>query len=210
MAIQRRGEATRSHILDAALECFARNGYDATSVAEICHHAGVTKGAFYHHFSSKQSLFLEMLERWLQGIDTQLEAARFEGRAVPEELFHMTAMVGRVFQDARGRLPIFLEFLTKAGQSPIIWQATAAPLRKYQRFFAARFQQGIAEGSFREVDAEMAANVLLSFAVGLLALGLLDPHGADWGQVAQEGMGILLDGLTREHGVGVTAISEQG
>lgn len=195
MATQRRGEETRSHILDVALECFARNGYDATSVAEICSQAGVTKGAFYHHFSGKQSLFLDLLERWLQGVDVQLEEARLEGRSVPEELLHMTALVGRVFQEARGKLPIFLEFLTKAGQSPIVWQATVVPFRKYQQFFASRFQQGVAEGSFEVVNPEMAANVLLSFAVGLLALGLLDPQGADWAQVAQEGVGIMLNGL---------------
>lgn len=198
MATQRRGEETRSHILDVALECFARNGYDATSVAEICSQAGVTKGAFYHHFSGKQSLFLDLLERWLQGVDAQLEAVRLEGRAVPEELLHMTALVGRVFQEARGKLSIFLEFLTKAGQSPVVWQATVAPFRRYQQFFAGRFQQGVAEGSLEVVNPEMAANVLLSFAVGLLALGLLDPQAADWAQVAHEGMGMLLGGLRKQ------------
>jgi AcrR family transcriptional regulator len=75
-------------------------------VAEICRRADVTKGGFYHHFPSKQAVFLEMLERWLEGIDDGLAAARAGGQNVPEEL--------------------------------------------------------------------------LAFAVGSLALGLLDPHGGDW------------------------------
>ena len=53
MATQSRGEETHNRILDAALEAFARKGYDDTSVAEICQLAGVTKGGFYHHFPSK-------------------------------------------------------------------------------------------------------------------------------------------------------------
>ena len=53
MATQPRGEETRTRILDAALEAFARDGYDDASVAEICRLAGVTKGGFYHHFPSK-------------------------------------------------------------------------------------------------------------------------------------------------------------
>ena len=53
MATQPRGEETRTRILDAALEAFARDGYDEASVAEICRLAGVTKGGFYHHFPSK-------------------------------------------------------------------------------------------------------------------------------------------------------------
>ena len=73
MISQRRGERTRSRILQAAEDCFAQRGYDAASVAEICRSAGVSKGAFYHHFPSKQALFLELLDRWLAELDAQLD-----------------------------------------------------------------------------------------------------------------------------------------
>jgi AcrR family transcriptional regulator len=195
MSVQQRGEETRARILDVAQEAFARYGYDATGVAEICRRAGVTKGGFYHHFPSKQDLFLEMLERWLEGIDRQLELMRSGEQSVPEELLTMTAMVPAVFQEAGGRLPLFLEFLIKAGQSPVVWQATVAPFRKYHAFFAGMIRDGIEEGSLRPVDPDLASNLLLSFAVGLLAMGLLDPYGAGWDQVAQEGMRMLMHGI---------------
>ena len=190
-----RGEETRTRILDAALEAFAQNGYDATGVAEICRRAGVTKGGFYHHFPSKQAVFLEMLERWMEGIDAQLQTARSGGDEVPVKLLNMTAMVRQVFQEAGGKLPIFLEFLTKAGHSPAVWEATIAPFRKYHHFFAQMIDEGIAEGSLSPVDADQASHVLLAFAVGLLTLGLLDPPGADWGLAAEDGMKMLLEGL---------------
>jgi AcrR family transcriptional regulator len=195
MTTQQRGEETRNRILDAALEAFGRYGYDSASVSEICRRAGVTKGGFYHHFPSKQALFLDLLERWLEGIDAQLEAARFEGETVPEGLLQMTGSIQGVFQDASGKLPIFLQFLTKAGQSPEVWQATVVPFRKYQNFFARLIKDGIAEGSLCDTDADIASRVLLSFAIGFFVQGLLDAHGADWGQVAREGLGIFLKGL---------------
>ena len=195
MSVQQRGEETRTRILDVAQEAFARYGYDATGVAEICRRAGVTKGGFYHHFPSKQDVFLEMLKRWLEGMDQELEVMRSGEETVPDELRAMTAMVPNVFQEAGGRLPLFLEFLTKAGHSPVVWQATVAPFRKYHAFFAKLIGDGIAEGSLRRVDPDLASNLLLSFAVGLLAMGLLDPFGADWGRVAQEGMDMLLSGI---------------
>jgi hypothetical protein len=123
--------------------------------------------------------------------------ARSGAETVPEELVLMTGMVRRVFQEAGGKLPIFLEFLTKAGQSPVIWQATVAPFQKYRQFFSHLIAAGIDEGSLRPVDPDMASNALLAFAIGLLALGLLDPYGADWGQMAQEGMRMLLEGLEK-------------
>jgi AcrR family transcriptional regulator len=197
MTIQSRGEETRTRILDAALEAFARYGYDATGVAEICRRAEVTKGGFYHHFPSKQAVFLELLERWLGEVDAQLHAAGVGADSIPDELKRMTGMIRQVFQVADGKLPLFLEFLTKAGRSPVIWQATVAPIRRYQAFFAAMFEKGMAEGSLTSIDPQSAAQILMSFAIGLLALGLLDPHGADWGQVAQDGVSMLLHGVER-------------
>jgi len=198
MSVQQRGEETRTRILDVAQEAFARYGYDATGVAEICRRAGVTKGGFYHHFPSKQDVFLEMLERWLEGMDQELEVMRLGEETVPDELRAMTAMVPAVFQEAGGRLTLFLEFLTKAGHSPAVWQATVAPFRKYHAFFAKMISDGTREGSLRPVDPEMASNLLLSFAIGLLTMGLLDPFGGDWGRVAQEGMDMLLGDIEAE------------
>jgi AcrR family transcriptional regulator len=197
MAAQSRGEETRSRILDAALEAFARYGYDDASVAEICRLAGVTKGGFYHHFPSKQALFLELLARWLAGIDTQLMAMHSGQQPVREELIRMTAMVDRIFQEASGQLPVFLEVLIEARHNPVVWQVIVAPFRKYRAFFSRIVQQGIDDGSLRPVDPDLASDLLMSFAVGVLAVGLLNPQGADWGQVAQRGMVMLLEGLQK-------------
>jgi len=195
---QRRGEKSRERILSAAQECFARYGYDATGVAEICRRAGLSKGAFYHHFPSKQAVFLELLERWLSGLDAQLVEARAGARTVPEALLRMTGMVRQVFRMAGGQLPLFLEFLTKAAHDPAVWQATIAPYRRYRTFFSRMIEAGIAEGSLRPVDPEITAQVIVSLAVGLLLQGLLDPHGADWGQVTENSMRMLLKSIEKE------------
>jgi AcrR family transcriptional regulator len=195
MSKQPRAEETHQRILDAALDAFARKGYDATGVAEICERAGVTKGGFYHHFHTKQEVFLELLERWLKEIDVQMAAARNGGTGVPESLMIMTGMIERVFQVAGGRLPLFLEFLVQASHSPVFGQATAVPIRRYVGFFADMLTDGIVAGDLQPVDPDVVARVLLAFAMGLLTMGLVDPFGANWGEVARKGMQTLLAGL---------------
>lgn len=198
MPRQQRGEVTRSNILAAAAAGFAEQGYDATGVAEICRRAGVSKGAFYYHFSSKQDLFLELLERWLTVLDAQLEEVRVERAIVPEQLLNMTTIIRQVFQVAEHQLPIFLEFWTKAAHDPTVWEATMAPYRRYRAFFAILIQSGVAEGSLRPVDADTAARVIVSLAVGLVLQGLLDTEGADWGHVAEASVRMLLKGIEKE------------
>lgn len=198
MSKQQRSEQTRARILEAAQSCFTENGYDATGVAEICRRAGVSKGAFYHHFPSKQTLFLALFDRWLEELDEQMISSRTRTVGVQEALETLAALADRVFLDARGQLPMFLEFWTKAARDPAVWQATIAPYHRYRDLFAGMISAGIAEGVLRPVDAQTAARVLLAQAMGLLLQGLLDPDGANWGEVAQESMRIFLHGVVRK------------
>lgn len=191
--MQGRGEETRARILEAALGRFALQGYDAASIDGICVEAGVSKGAFYHHFTSKQAVFLELLEAWLAAIDTGLQAVRQP--SVPETLMAMTGTLPSIFASAGEHLPMFLEFWRQASRDPEVWEATNAPYRRYQDYFAALIAEGIREGSFAPVDARAFAQLIVSLAVGLLLQGLIDPEGADWGAVGKESMQVILKGL---------------
>jgi len=195
---QRRGEKTRERIVAAAEECFARDGYDATGVAAICERAGVTKGAFYHHFSSKLALFLASLQGWLGRFDVGMEAARAGAPTVAGGLLHMAGLGGPIFSAASGRLPIFIEFWGQAIHDREVWQATAAPYRRYRDRFAALVRAGVADGSLRPVDPDAAAVTIVALAVGMVLQGALDPEGADWGQAMCDGVKMLLDGLASE------------
>ncbi|KRC59169.1 hypothetical protein ASE14_15445 [Agromyces sp. Root81] len=60
---QRRGDERRERIIAAAVRRFARRGYDGTRIADIAKDAGVTDAGLIHHFPTKLSLFLEIVER---------------------------------------------------------------------------------------------------------------------------------------------------
>ena len=194
---QQRSEKTHARILETARSLFAKNGYEATGVAEMCAAAKISKGAFYHHFPSKHAVFMELLQGWLDGLDAMLQVTRQETTSVPQAILQMAGMMETIFQAAGQQLPMFLEFWTQASRDETVWQTTIAPYRRFQAFFTRLIQEGIEEGSFWPVDPEATGRLILSFAIGVLLQGLLDPQGADWQKVTQQGIRLILKGISQ-------------
>jgi AcrR family transcriptional regulator len=194
--VQRR-EETSQGILDAAAQLFAEKGYDATGVAEICDRAGVSKGAFYYHFSSKQTVFLEVVDRWLQGLESSLDADALADRPVAERLLAMSLTFRRILTSQSEQMALILEFWTQASREEIVRGAVIAPYRRFQHFFEGLIDEGVRGGDLGPIDPKVGAQVLLSLASGLFFQGLLDPQGSDWDNIAVQSIQLLLDGLGR-------------
>jgi AcrR family transcriptional regulator len=198
--MQRRSMETRGRILAASLRHFASRGFNATGVAGICSAARVSKGAFYHHFKSKQAVFLELMREWLRGVDAQLESVMRKAGTVPEGLLAMASEMKHVFQAADGRLEIFLEFWQQARRDRAVWKGLVAPYRQYRDMLAQIVRKGVREGSFRRVDPAAAGQALETLAIGTLLQGVLDPRGEQWEQVIRRSVRLLIDGLSAKKG----------
>ena len=71
------GPRAREKLLDASLVLIREQGYSATSVDELCAKAGVTKGAFFHHFQSKDALAVAAANRWSEISGAFLQTAPY-------------------------------------------------------------------------------------------------------------------------------------
>jgi AcrR family transcriptional regulator len=193
--MQARSEETRKRILEESARLFSTKGYEATGVAELCLASEVSKGAFYHHFPSKQSVFLALLKDWLQVLDTELLHTVDDATDVPSALLAMASEMKQVFTAADGRVQLFLEFWQQAVRDPEVWQEFIAPYRRYHEFFAGIIKRGVDEGSLRPVDPRAAAQALVSLAVGIVIQGVLDPGAAEWDVVTRDAVGLLISGM---------------
>ena len=81
-----RSEATTSEVIAAARKLFAEAGYAATSLDAIAAAAGMTKGAIYHHFSSKQEVFRAVYEQERQRL-SEMEQAAYSRKRDPWDGF---------------------------------------------------------------------------------------------------------------------------
>jgi TetR/AcrR family transcriptional repressor of nem operon len=80
---EKSGATARQKLLDAALSLIRTRGYEATTVEDLCAAAGVTKGAFFHHFDSKESLAVTAAEYWSERTSAFFAAAPYHRHADP-------------------------------------------------------------------------------------------------------------------------------
>ena len=99
---QRRGD-TRQRIQDVALELFAEQGYEKTSLREIAERLDVTKAALYYHFKTKEEIIVSLFEDLTKPIEDLIEW----GRQQPHTLETKQEIVRRYSEALGEAVPLF-------------------------------------------------------------------------------------------------------
>lgn len=193
--MQKRSLETRTRILNTSLELFSTIGYEKTGVALICQKGAVSKGSFYHHFPSKHSVFIALIERWLAEIDTRFVKDVAQASDVPSGILAMTDTFAELTELSSSYLPLFLEFWLQSVRDPQIWQRTTAPYQNYVDRFKLVFEKGVAEGSIRSIEPKEASYTLIGLALGLLLQNMMSPGTENWPVVSKNCIGLLIYGL---------------
>ncbi len=100
---QRRRGNTRQRIQDVALELFAEQGYEKTSLREIAEHLDVTKAALYYHFKTKEEILVSIFEDLVRPIEDLIEW----GRRQPRSLETKQEIIRRYSDALMGAAPLF-------------------------------------------------------------------------------------------------------
>lgn len=193
---------SRSTLLAAAAEEFARHGPKGARIQAIVERAGVNERMIYHHFGSKDGLYAAVLEAqahglvqaWLQIIDTAAEMAPYEG---------MRAVLAG-FADTFAARPLLVALTLHEALGG--WRTLPLPTADMAPFPELRglYERGQREGVFRsDCPFEIAHGVAMSALVGSAVLA---PRGAevlkaagldaDPARLRDQVVGQLLDGMT--------------
>ncbi|MGW1538995.1 TetR/AcrR family transcriptional regulator [Streptomyces sp. NPDC002309] len=100
---QRRRGDTRQRIQDVALDLFAEQGYEKTSLREIAEHLDVTKAALYYHFRTKEEILVGIFDDLMRPIDELIEW----GRSQPHTLETKQQIVRRYSEHLTAAEPLF-------------------------------------------------------------------------------------------------------
>jgi AcrR family transcriptional regulator len=149
----------REDIIDTSARVFARGGYHATGIAELCEVNGFGKGAFYYYIGSKEELLAAIHDRVMDEVMLGADRVAEAGGSPSAQL----AMLGEELLDVIHRYPdhvwVFLH------EFPALTAERAEQFRErrrdYERRIEAVLQAGIDSGEFREVEPWLTARAWL-------------------------------------------------
>jgi len=177
MVLQARAEATRRRIIDSAVDLFDELGYGETGLADVLQRAGVSKGAFYYHFDSKEAVASAIIDEFRRRI-----SAAIRNRSDPSEPA-LESMIVATFTSAAmlhadKTVRIGNQLLQALGQV----SSVAAPIyAEWTEFFVGSLAQAVESVEVRDgVDAREAAEALWAGVVGchLLSAAIGDDSSA--------------------------------
>jgi AcrR family transcriptional regulator len=144
---ERSVEPVRRALLDEATRLFAEKGFDATSVQDVVDAAGVTKGAFYYYFSSKNHVLYEIHE-WFMAAALD-HVARIVGADLPPEEALRAMIVALIEDVATYQNGVIVFFREMHRLLPDHRAAIHEERKRFEGYFQAIIEQGQAEGSFQ-------------------------------------------------------------
>ena len=192
-----RPEPSRKHLLAAAIDCFARFGYQGASIDRIARHAGVTKGALYYHFRDKEELLYEAVSGRIGEFEQSVlaevgpadDALASLKRVIDACFFHATVSNHRRFI-----MTLMIEALDTNPQLSAKFQRV---LRRMRFFLAEVVRRGQERGVVRgDVHAEDAAAVIAGGIMGAEIQHYQDPEEIDLRRVLDTLVAQLADWLT--------------
>ena len=173
---QQRSQETRQRILAAGRVAFARKGYGQATVEDVALEAGISKGAMYHHFSSKEELFRALFDEHLASSAPPI-LEKMEGASSFREAIEL--MVGAWLSHRReeaGEPQLSTELWAQASREPWAREVVARFHAEVRAAIVAVLRGGQKAGFIRaDLDAEATAAILVGLFDGLYLEWIFEP-----------------------------------
>ncbi len=185
-------EAKRLEILHAAVRVFAEKGVAAAKIQDIAKAAGIAQGTIYIYFKSKEEVFEYILKSHVSAMDAILSSLNDTDTNPRERLRKI--VLGIVQETPHDHAVIVLDIMSAMIRDPRYNWAEQS-FTGFRKVIADCLKDGIKQGVFRAVDADMLSSSLISLIHGLGLMGLMDHESFPQKKIVEQTLEIILRGI---------------
>jgi AcrR family transcriptional regulator len=188
----------KKQILDAAERVFAERGFDKARMDDIVQESGLSKGALYWYYKSKDALIRALLDRvFISEMREAEELVTMEASA-RDRLKIFVQFAVREYKRFEKLLPLAYEFIALAYRNKTVRETVIGYFTHYAEIIAEVIQQGIETGEFKPCDPQSVAIALIGMYEGMALVWFLDPEQVDWDRMSEQPLELFLAGLRVE------------
>lgn len=160
-------------LLTSAVRCFAANGYHATTTRDIAEGMGLSPGALYVHFPSKEVVLFEIIRAGHERVLTYIQEPSV--LALEDSAERLRAVISRYTAwHARHHVAARVCQIDLAGLTPEHYEEILQLRHRTNDFYHDAVARGVADGSFAPVDVERVTRAMLSLSIDLVRWYRLD------------------------------------
>jgi AcrR family transcriptional regulator len=188
-------EERRSQILDAAAQVFVKKGFNHARMDDIVQETGLSKGALYWYFRSKDDIIFGIIDRIFQHEFKTLESTVADAPTAADALRLFAEVTVQDIHNMMRLMPITYEFLALAFRNKAVQRVIRSYMGRYMEILLPVIQRGIDSGEFRAVDPMQVGVAAGAIIEGTMLLWVYDKSMVDPERHIRSGIELLLAGI---------------
>lgn len=185
---------TKRKIFEAAMELFAKKGYDGTSVEEITSVVGIAKGTLYYHFSSKEEIFYFLVEEGMKLLKNSIE---IKTSKIPNNIDKIKAVILiqiKIIVKYENLITLLISQMWGKEERNIKCREF---IYDYISYIEDIIKQGIEKGEIKDGNPEVIASGIFGFTCSGLLYKLKTDKELDIQEIYKEFSNYVVKGLKR-------------
>ena len=188
---------SKNQILKAAMKIFVVNGYSDTKMDDIALGAGLSKGAVYHYFNSKNELFLSLIDYWEESFLPKFYSKDYKNISASNILKELANEIANNFNKKKYLFLAELELWALANRDKKVRDRTKKLYNKILHHLEDIFKNAIDDGEYKNIDPGMAAIAVMTSMQGVIWFSIFEHHNFTAEEYINEVMDFIINGFKK-------------
>lgn len=188
-------EERKEQILDAAAIVFSQQGFASARMDDIVKQSGLSKGALYWYFKSKDEIILALMHRFFDQDIEEMEDLLQSDKPVREILLKYMEHLMDAYQEMQPLMPLMYDYYSSATRDEDKRQFFKDYFEQYQALLKTLIERGIQSGEFKAIDVDAFALTFVAQIEGTLLLSTIEIDMPDLPKQVFASVMFLLDGV---------------